>query len=98
MMEMFNNKTQRVNVTQYDPNYLLSTKKTGGQREEGHGVVHHIQGEYHQTYLLQTPLSKCRHPVWTNSVQDEPMNQSSFFFHFLFGGGPLICQALSPNP
>ena len=24
----------------------------GGQREEGHGVVHHVQGEHHQTYLL----------------------------------------------
>ena len=73
MKETYNNKTQRVNVTQYDPNYLLSTKKTGGQREEGHGVVHHIHGEYHQTYLLQKPLSKCQHPGWTNSVQDEPV-------------------------
>ena len=25
---------------------------SGGQREEGHGVVHHVQGEHHQTYLL----------------------------------------------
>ena len=23
-----------------------------GQQEEGHGVVHHVQGEHHQTYLL----------------------------------------------
>ena len=22
---------------------------SGGQREEGHGVVHHVQGEHHQT-------------------------------------------------
>ena len=25
---------------------------SGGQREEGHGEVHHVQGEHHQTYLL----------------------------------------------
>ena len=24
-------------------------KKTGGQQEEGHGVVHHVQEEHHQT-------------------------------------------------
>ena len=59
-------------------------KKTGGQREEGHGVVHHIQGEYHAN--IQDGLIQLR------------MNQSSFFFIFLLGGGPLICQALSPNP
>ena len=30
---------------------------SGGQREEGHGVVHHVQGEHHQTYLnLNHPL------------------------------------------
>ena len=23
-----------------------------GQREEGHGVVHHVHGEHNQTYLL----------------------------------------------
>ena len=27
-----------------------SAQKTGGQQEEGHGVVHHVQGEHHQTY------------------------------------------------
>ena len=27
-------------------------KCPGGHREEGHGVVHHVQGEHHQTYLL----------------------------------------------
>ena len=27
-------------------------KQISGGREEGHGVVHHVQGEHHQTYLL----------------------------------------------
>ena len=26
---------------------------SGGQQEKGHGVVHHVQGEQHQSYLLQ---------------------------------------------
>ena len=30
-------------------------KIQGGQQEEGHGVVHHGQGEHHQTYLLHYP-------------------------------------------
>ena len=60
--------TQRLKVTQYDPLYLLSTKN----RWTGHEVVHYVQGEHNQTYLLQTPLSKCQHPGWTNSVQDGP--------------------------
>ena len=25
---------------------------SGGQQEEGHGVVHQVQGEHHQSYLL----------------------------------------------
>ena len=25
---------------------------SGGQLEEGHGVVHHVQQEHHQSYLL----------------------------------------------
>ena len=25
---------------------------SGGQQEEGHGEVHHVQGGHHQTYLL----------------------------------------------
>ena len=28
------------------------TKISGVQREEGHGVVHHVQWEHHQSYLL----------------------------------------------
>ena len=44
-------KSQRVRKVQNGPTYL-SSKKTGGQQEEGHGVVHHVQGEHHQSYLL----------------------------------------------
>ena len=40
---------------QYDPS-TCSAQKTGGQQEEGHRVVHHVQGEHHQSYVLQTPL------------------------------------------
>ena len=29
---------------------------SGGQRVEGYGVVHHVQGEHHQTYLLHTTV------------------------------------------
>ena len=29
-----------------------SKQISGGQREEGHWVVQHVQGEHHQTYLL----------------------------------------------
>ena len=34
------------------PPYLSSKKNSGGQREEGHGVVHHVQWEHYQSYLL----------------------------------------------
>ena len=27
-------------------------KNSGGQQEEGHRVVHHVQWEHHQSYLL----------------------------------------------
>ena len=30
----------------------LSSQTERGQQEEGHGVVHHVQGEHHQTYVL----------------------------------------------
>ena len=48
-----NNKTQRVKVTQYDPLYQLSTKKTGGQQEGEHGWVQHVQGEQYQRNVLR---------------------------------------------
>ena len=34
------------------PLYLTGNKNSGGQREEGHWVIHHVQGEHHQSYLL----------------------------------------------
>ena len=33
------------------PSTCPAKQISGGQREEGHGVVHHVQGEHHQTYL-----------------------------------------------
>ena len=30
----------------------VQQKISGGHQEEGHRVVHHVQGEHHQTYLL----------------------------------------------
>ena len=33
--------------------YISPAKQlSGGQRKEGHGVVHHALGEHHQTNLL----------------------------------------------
>ena len=34
------------------PSTYPANKNSGGQREEGHGVVHHVQGEHHQSSLL----------------------------------------------
>ena len=34
------------------PPTCLAKKILGGQQEEGHGVVHHVRGEHHQSYLL----------------------------------------------
>ena len=36
-----------------DPLLLLSTQKTGGQQEEEHGVVDHVQGEHYQRNVLR---------------------------------------------
>ena len=60
MMEMFNKKKQRVNVTQYDPP-TCSAQKTGGQQEERHGVVHHVQEEHQQT--------KCKGPILKRTMR-----------------------------
>ena len=46
------NQTQRVRKVQNGPTYLSSKKISGGQQEEGHGVVHHDQWEHYQSYLL----------------------------------------------
>ena len=34
------------------PSTCPAQKMSGEQREEGHTLVHHVQGEHHQTYLL----------------------------------------------
>ena len=34
------------------PSTCPAKQISGGQQEEGHGVVHHVQGEHHQTCLL----------------------------------------------
>ena len=52
MKEGSHNKTQIVRTSKKGPPYLSSKNNSGGQREEGHGVVHHVQGEQLQTYLL----------------------------------------------
>ena len=36
-------------MVQNGPPYLSVKKNSGGQREEGHGVVHHLQQEHHQS-------------------------------------------------
>ena len=33
------------------PSTSQAKQISGGQRQEGHGVVHRVQGEHHQTYL-----------------------------------------------
>ena len=43
MKEASNKKTQRVKVTQINP---------GGQQEEEHGVVHHVQVEHYPRKVL----------------------------------------------
>ena len=34
------------------PSTCQKNEITGAQQEEGHGVVHHVQWEHHQSYLL----------------------------------------------
>ena len=53
MKEVSKNKTQRLKVTQYDPLYLLSAEKTGGQQEGEHGRVQHFQGEHYQRNVIR---------------------------------------------
>ena len=44
------------------PSTCQTNEITGGQQEEGHGVVHHVQWEHHQSYLL--------HHYQNASIQD----------------------------
>ena len=62
---------------------------SGGQREEGHGVVHHVQGEHHQTYLvhyyqntsIQGIQIQCRMDQLKVSHVDEGMVEQSHVNH-----------------
>ena len=44
------------------PSTCQKNEITGAQQEEGHGVVHHVQWEHHQSYLL--------HHYQNASIQD----------------------------
>ena len=41
-------KSKRKKGSEWSP-LLVQQKNSGGQQEEGHGVVHHVQGEHHQS-------------------------------------------------
>ena len=45
-------KSIKVRKFQNVPPYLSVKKISGGQQEEGQGVVHHLQREHHQAYLM----------------------------------------------
>ena len=62
MKKRSHNQTQRVKKFQNGPLYLSGQKNAGGQLKEGNGVVHHVQEEHHQTYLL--------HHYQNGSIQD----------------------------
>ena len=48
-------------MVQNGPTNLSVKKKIeGGQREGGHGVVHHLQQEYHQPYLMHHPTCQSK--------------------------------------
>jgi len=49
MKEGSHKKVQKIKLVQNGHPYLPVEKKIlGGQQEEGHGVVHHLQREHHQ--------------------------------------------------
>ena len=51
---MISNRSRSLwKVTKYDPLYLLSIKKTGGQQECKHRWVQHVQGEHYQRNVLE---------------------------------------------
>ena len=49
------------------PSTCPAKQISGGQREEGHGVVHHVQGEQLQTYL--SPLSNGGASIQCRQIQ-----------------------------
>ena len=48
---------------------------SGGQQDEGHGVVHHVQGEHHQTYFL--------HHYQNDSIQGRPLIRHVYKIYFI---------------
>ena len=55
------------------PSTCPAKQISGGQREAGHGVVHHVQEEHHQTYLL--------HHYQNASIQIQCMKDQMQFSH-----------------
>ena len=77
MKEGSHKKTQRVRKIQ---NGKCKAKNiSGGQREVGHGVVHHVQWEHHQSYLV--------HPYQNASIQGRQIqcrkNQMQIYKEYL---------------
>ena len=62
MKEGSHKKVQKVRMVQNGQPNLSVKKNLGGQREEGHGVVHHIQREHHQSYLMHH-YQNANHPT-----------------------------------
>ena len=53
-------------------NQLVRQKKIeGGQREGGHGVVHHLQQEYHQPYLMHHPTCQSKKILWISWMDSQ---------------------------
>ena len=51
MKDESHNKTQRVREVQNGLPYLSGKNISGGQQEQGHGVLHHVQGQHHHQHL-----------------------------------------------
>ena len=70
------------------PSTCPAKQISGGQQEEGHGVVRHVQGEQFQTYLLhhyqmEVPASSvekfragCTYQLYVSHVDKDTVNQS----------------------
>ena len=54
------------NVLEWSPLLVHQKKNSAGQRKEEHQVVHHVQGEHHQSYFSH------KHLGHANSVQEGP--------------------------
>ena len=79
------NNTLRLRMSHNGPPYLSIKKNSGGQREVGHGVVHHVQREHHQSFLLhqyqkasiQGRKIQCRKDQMQVSYEDQNMVELS---------------------